>query len=179
MLRLIAAALILLSSACANRGANLPPIPTVDSVDLPRYMGTWYPIANIPPWPETRAHDSVEHYRLAPDGSIPTTFTYRDRALDGPVETLESTGYVVPGTGNAEWGVQFVWPFRAEYLVAWLAPDYSQVIIARNKRDYVWYMARTPQVSEADYQAAVERIGALGYDLTQLRRVPRPPAARP
>ncbi|NIJ83022.1 lipocalin [Xanthomonas arboricola] len=45
--------------------------------------------------------------------------------------------------------------------------------MARSKRDYVWYMARTPQVSEADYQQAVQRIAAMGYDVSQLRRVPQ------
>lgn len=162
-------------SGCATTAADRGPIATVDSVDLPRFMGTWYPIANIPPWPETNAYNSVEQYRLDEDGTIPTVFTYRHQALDGPLKTLESKAFVLDKTTNATWGVQFIWPIKAEYLIAWLAPDYSQVIIARNKRDYVWFMARTPQVSDADYQAAARRIQAMGYDIDQLRRVPRSP----
>jgi len=40
--------------------------------------------------------------------------------------------------------MQFLWPFKAEYLIAYVDPDYSETIIARNNRDYVWIMARTP-----------------------------------
>ena len=50
---------------------------------------------------------------------------------------------------------------------------YSQTIVARSKRDYVWYMARTPQVSAEDYKRAVESIKAMGYDVSKLRRVPQ------
>ena len=69
--------------------------------------------------------------------------------------------------------MQFVWPIQAEYLIAWLDDDYRQTIVARSKRDYVWYMARTPKVSEQDYQQAVQRIAQMGYDVGRLRRVPQ------
>lgn len=163
----------LLMSGCASTAADLAPIPTVASVDLPRFMGTWYPIANIAPWPETNAYNSVEHYELDEDGNIPTVFTYNNKALDGPKKTLKSKAFVEDRSTNATWGVRFIWPIKAEYLIAWLAPDYSQVIVARNKRDYVWYMARTTEVSEADYQAAVQRIADMGYDVSKVKKVPR------
>ena len=69
--------------------------------------------------------------------------------------------------------MQFVWPIQAEYIIAWVDGDYRQTIVGRSKRDYVWYMARTPQVSEAQYQQAVARIQAMGYDISKLRRVPQ------
>lgn len=160
-------------SGCTTTAGDRGPIATVASVDLPRYMGTWYPIANIAPWPETNAYNSVEQYELDEDGNIPTVFTYNNKAPDGAKKTLKSKAFVQDKKTNATWGVQFFWPIKAEYLIAWLAPDYSQAIVARNKRDYVWYMARTPQVSEADYQAAVKRIADFGYDISTLQRVPR------
>ena len=52
-----------------------PPIHTVDSVDLERFMGDWYVIANIPTFIEKNAYNAVESYRLAEDGTIETTFT--------------------------------------------------------------------------------------------------------
>ena len=69
--------------------------------------------------------------------------------------------------------MQFLWPIKAEYLIAYLDSAYSETIIARNVRDYVWIMARNPRLSEADYQRLVSRVAALGYDTTQLRRVPQ------
>ena len=65
-------------------------MPTVAKVDLPRFMGDWYVIANIPTFIETGAHNAVESYALAEDGSIETTFTFRDGAFDGKREELPS-----------------------------------------------------------------------------------------
>ena len=161
-------------AACAT---GRPTIPPVASVDLPRFMGDWYVIAHIPSRQERDAYDAVESYRLGEDGRIRTTFRYRKGGFDAPPETMEPVGTVVPGTHNAVWGMQFVWPVKAEYVIVDLAPVYSRTIIGRSKRDYVWLMARTPSLPEAELESAIARIGALGYDTTKLRMVPQSAAA--
>jgi apolipoprotein D and lipocalin family protein len=162
----------LLLSACQS-APSLPPLPTAGNVDLPRFMGDWYVIANIPTFPERDAWNAMESYRLRADGRIATTFTYNKGGYDGPRKTLTPMGFVRDGKSNAVWGMQFVWPMQAEYVITWLDDDYSQTIIARNKRDYVWVLARTPTISVADYNALTERIHILGYDLAKLRPVPQ------
>ena len=157
-------------AACAT---HPPTIPPVASVDLPRFMGDWYVIAHIPSRPEREAYDAVESYRLDEDGRIRTTFRFRDGGFDAPLETMEPVGRVVPETHNAVWGMQFVWPIKAEYVIVDLAPDYSRTIVGRSKRDYVWLMARTPSLPEAELESAIARIRALGYDTTKLRMVPQ------
>lgn len=169
---LVAATALLLAGAAVAKKDDLPPITPVAEVDLQRYMGNWYVIANIPPGIEKGAHNSVENYRLNKDGEIPTTFTYRDDGFDGKLKTLESKAFV-ESESNAVWGVQFIWPFRAEYLIAWLDADYTRVIVARNKRDYLWLMARTPTIPDEEYEALKQRIAALGYDLAKLNKVPQ------
>ena len=52
-----------------------PPMQTVDFVDLPRFMGDWYVVANIPTRLEKGAHNPIESYRLDTDGTIATTFS--------------------------------------------------------------------------------------------------------
>jgi apolipoprotein D and lipocalin family protein len=158
---------------CAHR--TLTPISPVPEVALPRFMGEWYVIAHIPSYVERNAYDAVESYELRPDGRIQTTFRYRKRSFDAPVETMRPIGTVKPGSGNAVWGMQFIWPIQAEYLIAYLDPDYQETIIARNARDYAWIMARTPTISEGAFQAHVERLRQMGYDTTKLRRVPQQP----
>ena len=166
---LLAAACAALLGACAT---HKPTIPPVASVDLPRFMGDWYVIAHIPSRPERDAYDAVESYRLDADGRIRTTYTQRKGSFSAPVETMEPVGTVVEGTNNAVWGMQFVWPIKAEYVIVDLAPDYSRTIVGRSKRDYVWLMARAPQLPEPELQAAIARIKALGYDTSKLRMVP-------
>jgi apolipoprotein D and lipocalin family protein len=86
---------------------------------------------------------------------------------------MKPVGTVRPDSGNAIWGMQFIWPIEAEYVVVYLNQDYTQTIIGRTPRDYAWIMARTPTISDGDYQAQLERLRALGYDTTKVRRVPQ------
>lgn len=152
---------------------DLPAITPVPNVDLPRFMGDWYVIATIPSWFEKDAWNPVETYRLEPDGRIDTLYRYRKGGFDGPRKEITSTGFVTPGTGNAVWGVQLLWPIKAQYLITYVNDDYSQTIIARDKRDYVWVMARTPTIPQADYDALVERVRDLRYPMERLRKVPQ------
>lgn len=153
--------------------ASLPPIPTVDYVDLPRFMGDWYVIANIPTFLEKGAHNAIESYRLDDDGTIATTFTFRDGGFDGELKEYHPRGFVRDTQTNAEWGMQFVWPIRGDYRVIHLTDDYSVTVIGRNKRDYVWLMARSPELEDARYDEAVRVIVEAGYDISKLQRVPQ------
>jgi apolipoprotein D and lipocalin family protein len=110
---------------------------------------------------------------LQPDGKIGTVFHYRNNSFDSELKDINSTGYVHEGTHNAVWGVQIIWPIKAQYKIAYLNDDYSQTIIARDKRDYVWIMARTPTIPQSDYDALVAKVKAMGYDLKDLRKVPQ------
>jgi len=159
-------------AACAARGPARP-IEPVDHVDIDRFMGDWYVIASIPTRMERRAFNAVESYSAGRDGRIDTVFRYRKDGFDGSLETMTPTGFVRHGTGNAVWGMQFVWPIKAEYIIAALAPDYSDTIVARNKRDHVWIMARTPTLPDARYRQLVEQVEAMGYDISLLQRVPQ------
>jgi apolipoprotein D and lipocalin family protein len=150
-----------------------PPVPTVDHVDIERFMGDWYVIACIPTWIERDAWNAVESYRLDPDGTIATTFTFRKGGFDGPEKRYTPRGYVVDRNSNAVWGMQFVWPIKADYRIAYLTDDYGQTVVAREQRDYVWIMARKPQVSEADYAQLTGFVASMGYDVSKLRKVPQ------
>ena len=157
--------------------SKLPPITPVPHVDLPRFMGNWYVIASIPTRFEKNAYNAVEVYARRPDGNVATSFHFRNGSFDGERKEIRSTGIVKPGSGNAVWGVQVFWPLQAQYIVAYLKEDYSQVIVARDARDYTWVMARTPTISEADYDDLLARVRALGYAMDKIRKVPQQPSA--
>lgn len=150
-----------------------PPLVQVPRVDLPRFMGDWYVVASIPTFIEEGAHNAVESYRLAPDGTIETTFAFRAGGFDGEPRRYTPRGFVLDRESNAVWGMQFIWPVKADYRIAYLNPDYTQTVIARERRDYVWIMARTPQIPETDYGRIVEFVAAQGYDVSRIRKVPQ------
>ncbi|MEO0996286.1 MAG: lipocalin family protein [Pseudomonadota bacterium] len=158
-------------AGCASGPAM--PITTEDYVDLDRFMGDWYVIATIPTRFERDAHNAVETYARGDGNRIETTFTFLKGGFDGERKTYTPTGFVREGTGNAEWGMQFIWPFKAEYLVLYVDDDYRHTIIGRSKRDYVWIMARRPVIAEADFERMRAFIEAEGYDLDKLVTVPQ------
>jgi apolipoprotein D and lipocalin family protein len=158
-------------NACA--ASRRPPIRTVPHVDLERFMGDWYVIANIPTFVEKGAHNAVESYRLDADGTIATTFTFREGSFDGEPKRYQPRGFVLDKETNSIWGMQFVWPFRGDFRIVYLNDDYTQTVIGREKRDYVWIMARRPKIPEADYQRILEVLAREGYDTAGIRKVPQ------
>ncbi len=168
--RCAVAALALLLGACRSVGE---PVATVENVDLPRFMGDWYVIASIPTALEKNAFNALESYRLGADGTVHTTFTFREGGFDGATKTYRPKGFVRDRRSNAVWGMQFIWPIKADYRIAYLDEAYSRTVIARNRRDYVWIMARSPEVDAREYDELVNVVSGLGYDVTKLRRVPQ------
>ena len=161
----------LLLTGCQS--TPLPPLAQASAVDLERFMGDWYVIASIPTWIERNAYNAVESYQIAPDGSIETTFTFLEGGFDGKPRRYTPRGFVVDRESNAVWGMQFVWPIKADYRIAYVSADYGQTVIARTSRDYVWIMARTPEIPDAEYQRLVRFVADQGYDVSLLRPVPQ------
>lgn len=157
-------------SGCASDMAEMA---TVEYVDLERFMGDWYVIANIPTFIEKGAHNAIENYSLNDDGSIATRFTFRKDGFDGKEKEYNPKGFVTDTESNAIWGMRFIWPIKADYRIIYLDEDYSVTVVGRNKRDFVWIMARDSQISEQAYDELVDFIVANGYDAGELLRVPQ------
>ncbi len=161
---------ILFLSGCAT---SLPPLKTVEKADLPRFMGKWYVIACIPTFIETEAYNATETYRLEPDGTVDTVFTFNKGGFNGPLKRYNPRGFVVDRVNNSTWGMQFLWPFKSEFLITYLNSDYTQTIVSRNKRDHAWIMARAPRIPEGEYDLLVKELSAQGYDVNLLRKIPQ------
>lgn len=168
LLLVILAATVL--GGCAAKG---PEMKTVDHVDIERFMGPWYVIANIPTFLEKGAHNAVESYSLNDDGTIATNFTFRKGSFDGKAKEYNPKAFVLDDPSNAYWGMRFVWPIKADYRIVYIDDDYSMTVIGRQSRDFVWIMARTPTISDDDYDKLVSFIASIGYDTSKLERVPQ------
>lgn len=166
--------LALVLAAGCQTGKRLPPLEAMDqTVDLPRFMGDWYVVANIPTFLERGAHNAVETYSLNDDGSIPTVFRFNRGSFDGPVRTLRPTGFIHNEETRAEWRMQFLWPFKAAYLIIYLDEDYETTIIGVPGRSYLWIMARSPQIPEEQLQALIDFAVAKGHDPDLIQKVPQ------
>jgi apolipoprotein D and lipocalin family protein len=174
--RLVALVSLASLSACATN--DLPPLEALDrKVDLERFMGDWYVIGfipvTIPFFSEEGAHNGVESYRLTEEGVIETTYTFRKGAFDGPKKRMTPKGWVHDEDTNAEWRMQFLWPFKAAYLIVYLDEDYQNTIVGVPDRKFVWIMSRDPNLSDANYQQMLDHAAGLGYDVGRVQRVPQ------
>ena len=165
---IILTALLLIGTGCQT----MEPIHTVDKVDLNRFMGDWYVIASIPTFIEKDAYNAMESYNLDDDGTVATTFRFNKGSLDGPVKEYNPRGFIRDETSNAVWDMQFIWPFKAEYRIIYLSEDYSQTVIGRTKRDYVWIMARKNSIPNIDYEKFLKFLLDQDYNINDIRKVP-------
>jgi apolipoprotein D and lipocalin family protein len=175
---LLAGAAALLLTGCGIMGKH-PPMEPVDQVDLDRFMGTWYVVAAIPTFLEDEAYNAVEHYERREPMVVDTTFTFRKGGFDGPRRTFHPTGFVREGTGNAVWGMQFIWPIKADYRVIYLDEAYGLTVIGRRQRDYAWVMSRDPHIAPETHERMRAFLVERGYDVSGLRKVPQQWEDRP
>jgi apolipoprotein D and lipocalin family protein len=107
-------AAVLLAALLFTGGCRTMPepatVPTVPFVDLSRFMGDWYVIANIPTFLETQSYAATESYTQAQDGTITTVFSQRKGSFEAPLKRYNQRAFVRANSGNAAWGMQFIWP---------------------------------------------------------------------
>jgi len=170
MKRYFVVLLALFISGCASFGSN-EPLTTVERVELDRYMGEWFVIANIPYFGERGNLAGRAIYRPRDDGRMDDIYLYKEGDFDQPDQRMEGVAWVVDEQTNARWKVRFIWPFRFDYVIIELDEDYQWVVVGHPSRDYAWIMAREPQMESSLYQELLERLDAQGFDSGALRKV--------
>lgn len=156
-----------------------PPLKTVPHVDLQRYLGTWYVIANIPYWLEKGKVATADVYSMRDDGKMGNVFQFRRGNFQAPQKEWKGYAWVVDNTGNAEWRVRFIWPLSATYLIIDLDPEYRWAVIGHPSRDLFWILSRTRQLDPAIYQGILQRAAVQGYDVSRVALVPQPESTAP
>ena len=164
--------LLLLVGSISVLGGDLPPLEVVDNVDLKRYLGKWYEIASYPAWFQRGCTASTAEYSLMDDGKIRVVNRCRKDRVDGPVKESKGKAEVVDTTTYAKLKVWFFWPFKGNYWIIDLDPDYRWVVVGEPKRKYLWILSRTPKLDETLYQGLLSRLPEKGYDPAKLNRTP-------
>ncbi len=169
--------IVLLLGACATT-SDISRLEAINrSVDLQRFMGDWYVIGSIPidMWfaSEAGAHNGLESYVLRDDGKIQTTYTFRKDGFDGERTQFNPLAWVYNTDTNAEWRMQFLWPFRSAYLIAYRDDDYQNTVIGVPDRSYVWIMSRQHDLSDEKYARLIDVVTELGYDASLVQRIPQ------
>lgn len=176
----VAAAALAGGTGCATttERLGLPAVQTVPKVDLAKYAGTWYEIAAFPILAERGCTGVTATYTVRDDGEIDVLNRCRQYTLDGPEDSVKGRARVVDASTNAKLEVSFFRPFWGDYWVIDLAPDYSYAVVGHPSRDYLWILARTPQLPEDTYSGIVKRLQDQGYPLDRLVRTVQAPAPK-
>jgi apolipoprotein D and lipocalin family protein len=165
------AGVVLLSGCNTTERAqptNLPTLPTVASVDVPRYLGTWYQQALIPnKFQAMCASDTRATYLRDGDGLVVVN---QCRKADGQVETAKGVAKIVEGSNNSKLRVSFFRPFYGDYWVLALDPDYNWVLVGEPNREFGWVLSRNTKLDEATLNQILDRAVSVGYDRTAFKR---------
>ena len=162
--RLIAGAAVLALWSCAG---HAPALPVVPDVDLPRYMGVWYEIASYPTWFQKGCTGSTARYHLNADGTVDVLNQCRK---GGTLESARGTAWAPDPGEPAKLKVRFFWPFRADYWIIDLGPEYEYAVVGHPSREYLWILSRTPAMDPAVYACILQRLRLNGYDPDRLVR---------
>jgi apolipoprotein D and lipocalin family protein len=157
----------LLLAGCASR----PPLTTVPRVDLKRYEGRWFEIAKYPNWFQRGcAADTTAEYTAQPDGTI--RIVNRCRQKNGSIREVRGQASVVPGSNNSKLRVRFAGsPIAGGYWIIGLDEQhYSWALVGHPSRQFLWILAREPQLNPQTYSRIVTLAEKLGYKLERIEK---------
>lgn len=164
MLKRLGMLCIVLLVSCTGLPDNVEP---VSQFDTEQYLGTWYEIARLDHSFERNLERVTATYGLNEDGSISVLNKGFNTEKD---EWRQAEGVAKPmGSSDiAHLKVSFFGPFYGTYAVFELADDYSHAFVSGYNTDYLWLLAREPDVSADVRRRFINESQALGFDTSKL-----------
>lgn len=154
--------------------AQKEPLPTVEKVELDRYLGVWYEVARKPMSFQNKCdRDVTATYTLNENGNIKVD----NRCITKNGEQTVSIGeaFVQNAPFNTKLKVSFLPEFirwmpigRGDYWVLKLDEDYQTVLVGEPHRKYMWVLSRTPQAKPEVINEYLEYAKSLGYNLDDI-----------
>jgi apolipoprotein D and lipocalin family protein len=168
----------LVLASCATQlpefGEEEEPLRAVGYVDLDRYMGRWYLLANIPYFAERGNLAPYVEYTRRADGLIDDKYTARE-SFEAPPFTKDGMIEVTNPITQAEGRITFLAPLWQDYAVLFVDDQYRYSIIGHPSRDYIWFFAREPRLPDDMYQAMLAVARANDFDTSRILRIPHRP----
>jgi apolipoprotein D and lipocalin family protein len=174
---LVSASLIVLgmySSQATAQAVDAAPVKTITSLDVPRYLGTWYELAKFPNWFQKKCVGNTKaEYSLRPDGNLKVLNSCK--TANGEVSDAEGTARQIGAKDSPRLEVRFapawlsflpmVW---GDYWVIDLDPQYQVAAVSDPKREYLWVLSRTPQLDSRIYDDLLLRLKHQQFDVRKL-----------
>jgi apolipoprotein D and lipocalin family protein len=152
-------------SACVSIPEGIKP---VSEFDVNRYIGKWFEIARLDNWFEQGLEQITAEYTLRPDGGVDVINSgYNPK--DGERKYATGKAYFIgdPKVGSLK--VSFFGPFYGGYhIIALDKVNYNYALIAGSDREYLWILARQPNLQTDVLQELKNQARALGFKTEKL-----------
>jgi lipocalin len=135
----------------------------VSSLDLDRYLGTWYEIARFDHSFERGVEEAKAVYTLNKDGTVKVV---NSGIKNGKPKTAVGKGKRTDEPGLLR--VSFFGPFYADYRVLMIDADYSYALVGSGGADYLWILSRTTSLPDGVKSAILAEATRRGYDTSKL-----------
>lgn len=162
---------------------GLDPLAPIPSLDVERYLGTWNQVAAVPqPFNLICARDTQANYQMIDETNIRventcTTWTGGENRIVGNARVNDTVT-------NAQLHVSFPGVPTQEsldgptnYIVAYIADDYSWAFVGSPNRTSGFVLKRTPDVSVEQFREIRGVVESLGYDSNFITTTPTPGGA--
>jgi lipocalin len=164
---------VVLLAACS---AVPPATSTVPSVDVGRYLGTWYEVGSVKQFFSVGLVNTTARYSLLPSGAIRVENTGNYFSADGPLSRIVGTAVPVDPS-NARLNVSFTGSNGAtppgNYWIVDLDPDYQWAVVSDPTGLSGFLLSRTKTVSPALYQELLDRAAAKGVQVGGITPTPQ------
>jgi apolipoprotein D and lipocalin family protein len=160
--------------SCALSGCLGAPegVSPVKDFELDRYLGKWFEVARLDHSFERGLSGVTAEYSMREDGGVRVINSGLSDDT-GDYSEAEGRAYFVESQDQGYLKVSFFGPFFGSYIVFELDVEgYEYAFVAGNSTDYLWLLARTPEVSEEVMKRFIERSAALGFATDELIFVP-------
>lgn len=155
-------------------------LAAIRSLNVPRYMGTWYEIAKLPNRFERKCVSGARaEYQLQADGTI-RVINYC-KLSNGKTSKASGVAKQIGHSNSPKLRVRFLPAWLsflprawADYWVIDLDPEYQLAAVGEPKREYLWVLSRSKQVDPSKYWALVDRLARKGYAVENLQLIEQP-----
>ena len=165
------------SQAIAQQGDQA--VKTIASLDVPRYLGTWYEIAKFPNWFQKKCVSHTKAvYTAKPDGKLRVLNSCK--TASGETSEAEGLARQIGAKDSPKLEVRFapewlsflplVW---GDYWVIDIDPQYQVAAVSDPRREYLWVLSRTPQLDPKVYAEVLQRLKQQQFDIQKLELTPQ------
>ena len=159
-------------TVCAQ-GSDVP-VKTILTLDVQRYLGTWYEVAKYPNWFQKKCVSNTKAvYSVRLDGNLKVLNSCK--TADGNLSEAEGVARQIGGKDSPKLEVRFapawlsfipmVW---GDYWIIDLDSQYQIAVVSDPRREYLWILSRSPQIDRKSYEDLLQRLQAQHYDVRKL-----------